>query len=154
MGPYQLNIKRGLVAALVAGSVAFAVPWLLLSLLLWGKWLGIDVDPSRDGAWLGAYFLTSIVATAACVSFGTSPKASFVRDAALIAGVTIVISSVATIVQGPRYKSEPPFGEGPADIALLTVPAVATGVAILAWRTLRARRDRSETTAKPTSNQP
>ncbi len=124
------------------------------ALLLSGKWLGMDVDPSSDGAWLGAYFLTSIIATAACVSFGTSPKSSFVGDAALIAGVTIGITSVVAIAQGPRYKSERPFGEGPGDIALLTAPAVATGVAILAWRTLRARRDRSETTAEPPSKQP
>ena len=47
------------------------------------------------------------------------------------------VYTLFTLVDGQRYKSEPPFGEKPLDQALLIVPAVATGAAILAWRLRR-----------------
>jgi hypothetical protein len=162
MGAYQLNPKRGLIAGLVGGALAFAVPWLLLYLIVFAKWLLYDtpaVDRQYDinfmskGAWLGSYFLTSLVVSAACVAFGTNPRCSFGHDFAAIALVAIVLSSLVGFVDGPRLKSEPPFGEKPLDIVLLTAPAVVTGIVILAWRMLHGCRRRA-TIAEPAGKQP
>jgi hypothetical protein len=160
MDPYELNITRGLIAGFVAGTFAFAVPWLLLCLLLFTKWLGNDIYPSLDGAWLGSYFLTSIIATAACVSFGTRPRTAAHRDFVAIAlvgfFVAILIATLAAIAHGPRLKSEPEpdFGEKVIGIVLLTAPAVGTGIVILAWRLLGVFRHRSPIIGEPTRKQP
>jgi hypothetical protein len=154
MTPYKLNIKRGLIAGLVAGTVAFAGPWLLLYLLLFSKQLGNEVDPSTGGAWLGSYFLTSIVGTAAGVAFGTSPRSSVWRTFLSVALVAMVILALAGIVDGPRFKSKPPFGEKPIDLVVLTVPAVAAGLLILAWRVLRVPPSRSAPVEGPVRKQP
>jgi len=155
---YELNVKRGLVAGSLAGAIAFAVPWLFFCLLLFVRWLGADIYPSLDGAWIGSYFLTSGVATAACVSFGTSQTTAARHDfAAVSAGVAfvaIIIPSLVGIAHGPRLKSEPDFGQGPIDVVLLTAPAIATGIVILAWRIQRVARNHSSTTGKSTLKQP
>lgn len=154
MGPYELNIKRGLIAGLVAGALAFAGPWLLLHLLLFTQRLGSEIDPSPDGARLASYFLASIVGTAACVSFCTKPRSSVRHDFIIVACLAILIPSLWFLVEGPRLKSEPPFGEKPTDIVLLTVPAVASGILLLAWRTLRKSRSTSAMFGEPTRKQP
>src|SRR5262249_58010885 len=121
----------------------FASAWLPLYPLLVGKRLGIDGEPSADGAWVGSYFLTSIVGTAACVAFGTSPRTSFWRTLVAVFLVTGVTLSLVAMLEGPRHKSEPPFGEKPIDVVFLTAPAVVAGLFILAWRVLRVAPGRS-----------
>jgi hypothetical protein len=153
VGPSKLTITRGLIAGSVAGALAFTVPWLLLYLLRFLEWLGTDIDPSSDGAWLGSYFLTSIVGTSACVSFGTQARSSAWRDFLVVALVAILVLSLVSLVEGPRLKSEPPFGEMPSDLVWLTAPAVVTGMVLLAWRTLRGSRNRSGTTGELTREQ-
>jgi hypothetical protein len=153
MTPYKPNIKRGLLAGLVAGIVAFALPWLLLYLLLLSKRLGIDVDPSTDGAWVGSYLLTSIVGTAACVAFGANPRTSFWSTLVAVFLVAAVILALAGIVEGPRHKSEPPFGEKPIDLVFLTAPAVVAGSLIWAWRVLRGSPGRSAAVGGPGRSQ-
>jgi hypothetical protein len=150
MGPYEWSIKRGLIAGVVAGTLAFALPWLLLYLLLFTKRLGNDIDPSFDGAWLGSYFLTSVVGTAAFVSFGTRPRSTVRHNFPIVASVAILCLAVAGLAEGQRYKSEPAFGEKPGDLVMLTVPAVVTGVVLLAWRILRGDRSHSRTMGDPT----
>ena len=158
MGPYELNITRGLIAGLLAGTLAFAVPWLLVCLLLFTQWLGNDIYISLDGAWLGSYFLTSLVGTAACVSFGTRPRTAAVGgDFACIAGaaffVTLLIHAPVFIVHGQRVKSDPAYWDT-IFIVLLTAPAVATGIVILACRSLRVFRNRSPEIGALTKKQP
>ena len=143
MGPYALNVKRGLIVGAAAGALAYAVPWLLLRLLLLTKRLGADVDPSSEGARIGSLFLASITGAATFASFGTRPRSSAGHAFLAVVGVAILVLSLATFAEGPRPKSEPPFGEKPADVLLLTVPAVATGILLLGWRTLRGSRNLS-----------
>jgi hypothetical protein len=147
---YELTIGRGLLAGLVAGALGFALPWTLLYLLYVLNWLGADLDPSREGAWVGSYFTASLFGTGAFVSFVTRPKSHVGRNTAVIGLVAIVILTLTGFIGGPRYKSDPPFGEAPLDLVLLTAPAVATGVVLLAYHTLRASRTRRLTVDPPT----
>ncbi len=138
----ELTLFRGLFAGLVAGAFAFAVPWMLLYLIYFANWLGADFDPSREGAWLGSYFMTSIFGPAVFVTFATRPRSWLGSNAGIITLATVVALSVQGIVEGRRVKSDPPFGEAPLDIVLLTVPAIVTASVLLVWRILRASRTR------------
>jgi hypothetical protein len=132
-----MTIMRGLIAGAAAGALAAVVPWLLLELLLLARRLGADTDPSSDGARLGSYFLASLVGTAAFVSFAIRPRIPVWQCLLPVALVAVAALGVGGLLEGQRYKSEPPFGQKPTDILLLTLPAVVTGVFLLARRTLR-----------------
>ena len=135
--PRRFNIVRGLIAGLVASALAFAVPWLLLSVLFLTTWQGSGVRPSPDVAWLMSYFLMAVVGTSACVSFGTTPSGSRCRDFVVVAFAMILVYALLFFPGRQRYKSEPEFGDIPSDIAWLTIPAIAIGIVILGWRALR-----------------
>jgi hypothetical protein len=154
MRSYELNMKRGLIAGLAAATLAFAVPWLLMYLLLFAKWVWndtsawdrqYDVNLMSGSAWMASYFLASIFGTVAWVSFGTNPRRTGAGDFGVVAITALTTSALAffvdLIVYGQRLKGEPSVGEKPIDIFFLTVPAVATGILILAWRTLRRSRN-------------
>src|SRR5262245_37732663 len=143
----ELKLGRGLLAGLIGGCLAYAVPWLLLYLIVLVKWLVYDLSAwerqyevatmSAD-AWLGSIFVTAIFGTAACVSFAMNPTLPVGRVSAAIGCVACFALTLMAIFEGPRYKSEPPFGEKPGDVVWLTAPAVAAGALILVWRTLKA----------------
>jgi hypothetical protein len=154
MDRHKLALGRGLVAGLSAAAIAATGPWLLLHLLLLVNRLGTDLDPSPDGARVGSYLFASIVGAAAFVSFGTRPRGQVWRDFVRVAFVALIIVAVLHVVDGPRMKGDPPFGEKPTDIVLFTIPSVVTGIALLAWRTLRGSRFASMTATELSRTQP
>jgi hypothetical protein len=149
----ELTLFRGLFAGVVAGTCAFAVPWMLLYLISFANWLRADFDPSREGAWIGSYFMTAIFGPAAFVTFATRPRSWLGSNAGVITLATVVALSVQGMVEGRRYKSDPQFGEKPLDIVLLTVPALATAIVLLIWRILSASRTRSAVVAPTEAHQ-
>src|SRR5262245_15630032 len=149
MATHKLRIWRGLFAGLVCGALGFGVPWLFLALIYFANWLGADLDPDTAGAWPGSYFLASMFGSIALVRFGISPRSEARRAYRAVGIVAVVALFLASIVGGRRVKSDPPFGEKPLDILLLTVPAIATAVVILAWLFVRGLRNRSATVEEP-----
>ncbi len=133
-----LTLGRGLLIGAAAGAVAAVVPWALLHLILLTKHLGAALDPSPDGARVASYFLAAVVGTGVCVMFATRPRTTSLQSVFPVAAVGLVALLLAG--DGRSHKSEPPFGEDPADLLRLTVPAVGTGVLLVAWRTLLAPR--------------
>lgn len=128
---------RGLLAGLLAAAAGAAVPWVLLELLLLLNRLGTDLDPSRDGARLGSYFLGSIAGVAAFASFATAPRGPFGRTFAVVGLLTAAAWLVfMNLVHNPRRKGDPLVGEDPMDLVWLTAAAVAAGVGLLVWRAL------------------
>ena len=160
----ETRFIRGASNGVIAGLLAFPVPWIIgfvVLNLLWFAHGTAPIDRQSDlenmlrGGWLAAYFLSSIM-------FGTffasrsldacSPlRSDFVSVAAVACVALIAFVIVDGILDEPRSKLNPPprFGAPALDRLVLTVPAIVTGAALAAIRSFAS----SNTSINSSQNQ-
>ncbi len=148
------RFMNGLRIGAVGGLLSFPLPWIVGLVMLNLLWLAhgtAPVDRAHDwtnmteGGWLAAYFVASVTFASLFASrFSTGPR-SIRSDSTLVAATACLVLAAFIVIDGPRYKSEPDFGELLIDKLVLTVPAIIAGLSIAA-----ARSFTSSTTSSPT----